>query len=111
MIAKTQNNGRTITGICIGISDARRYFPRRTKTIDLELDHLRIRCDLKASFWRDCPEISDPRLSAWLEAKFFGQKLPASPFPVEMVKAGDAYKLHLLPAQHQAKTPGFGLIA
>ena len=111
MIVRMQNKGRSVTGIRIETSDARRYFPGKTRTIDLELDDLRIRCDLKASFWRDKPEISDPRLCAWLEAKFLGQKLPPSPVPVEMVRTGDCYQLHLLPAQQHAVRAGFGLSA
>ena len=109
MIVSMQNKGRSVTGIRIGTSDARRYFPGGTKTIDLELDDLRIRCDLNASFWRGKPEISDHRLCAWLEAKFLGQKLPASPVRVEMVRTGDGYQLHLLPAQQHGAKSGFGL--
>jgi hypothetical protein len=109
MIVRTQNRGHSITGLRIGISDARRYFPGGTMAIDLELDDIRIRCDLSASFWRGKPEISDPRLCAWLEAKFLGRNLPSAPVPIEMVRTGDCYQLHLLPAQQHAPKGAFGL--
>src|SRR5262249_44559196 len=109
MIVRMQNKGHSVTGLRIGISDARRYFPGGTKAIDLELDDIRIRCDLKASFWHGKPEIDDRRLCAWLEAKFLGQRLPSSPVPVEMVRTGDCYQVHLLPAQQQVPKAGFGL--
>ena len=109
MIVSMQNKGHSVTGIRIEISDACRFIPGGTRTIDLELDDLRIRCDLKASFWRGKPEISDRRLCEWLEAKFLGQKLPPSPVPVEMVRTGDCYQLHILPAQRHAVRAGFGL--
>ena len=108
MIVSMQQKGHCVTGIHIRITDARRYFPGGRNPIDLELDDLRIRCDLKSS-WRKGAEISDPRLCAWLEAKFLGQKLPPTPVPVEMVRMGDRYQLHLLPAQQKAVRGGFGL--
>ena len=111
MIVSMENKGRCVTGLHIGTTDTRRYFPSGTQAIDLELDDLRIRCELKASFWRNGTEISDPRLCAWLEAKFLGQKLPPSPVRVEMVRIGDCYQVHLLPAQQKAVRAGFGLTA
>jgi hypothetical protein len=108
MIVTMQQKGHSVTGIHIRITDARRYFYGEANAIDLELDDLRIRCDLRSS-WRKGAEISDPRLCAWLEAKFLGQKLPSSPVPVEMVRMGDRYQLHLLPAQHKTVRGGFGL--
>ena len=110
MIVRMQNRGHVITGISIGVADARRYFPEGARSIDLELDHLRIRCELNESSMPGCPEISDPRLCAWLEAKLFGKKYASSPGSVEMVKAGDCYRLDLLPADRQARRPGFGLV-
>lgn len=93
MIVTTKIKGRSITGLRIGTSNVRRYFPLGLEAVDLELDHLRIRCDLHARFWRDLPEISDPRLCAWLQNKFFRQRRPGVPIPLEMVGAGDRYRL------------------
>src|SRR5260370_397796 len=72
MIVTMQNKGRSgsaITGLYIGLGNVRRHFPEGVRVIELELEDLRIECELKASFWRDQPEITDPRLCAWLEAK------------------------------------------
>jgi hypothetical protein len=110
MIVRMQSKGHSITGIRISKSDARRLFPWNLKSVDLELDHLRIRCDLQSNFWLDRPEISDPRLSSWLEEKLYWQKLPRTPLSVEMVRAGDSYRLQIRPSC-QASKPGFGLIA
>lgn len=110
MIVRMQNKGRSITGIRIRMADARRHFPYATRAIDLELDHLRIRCDLNGNFWRGCPEISDPRLGAWLEAKSFGKETASSCVSIEMVRTGDCYQLHLCSTEQQLRRPGFGLI-
>jgi len=110
MIVRMQSKGHSITGIRMKQSDARRLFPCDLKSVDLELDHLRIRCDLRSNFWLDRPEISDPRLSSWLEEKLYWQKLPRTPVSLEMVRAGDSYRLRIRPS-HQAIKPGFGLIA
>ncbi|HEV2133006.1 MAG TPA: hypothetical protein VGR47_01965 [Terracidiphilus sp.] len=91
MIVTTQTRGHSITGLRIGAANVRRYFPSGLHSIDLELDHLRIRCDLEASFWRGRPEISDPRLCSWLQAKC-SHELPEQ-VSVEMVPAGDSYRL------------------
>lgn len=93
MIVTTQNKGRSITGLRVGTSNVRRYFRHGLEAIDLELDHLRIRCALQASFWHGRPEISDPRLCAWLQNKFFREGLSGSPIPLEMVGTGDCYRL------------------
>ena len=93
---KMQNKGRSITGLSIGTSNVRRYFPWGLQAIDLELDHLRIRCDLHKTFWDDRPELTDPRLCAWLEAKYSREKLPQSPVSLKMVRTGDHYRLQLI---------------
>ena len=109
MIATMQTQGGSITGICIGSSDAAGDSLDGVQSIDLELDHLCIQCDLHMDFWLDRAEISDPRLGAWLEEKFYWQKIPASPVSVEMVRTGDAYRLQLLPLPQRSIKAGFGL--
>ena len=110
MIVTMQSNGHSITGIRIDMFDARRFFPRGVNSVDLELDDLRIRCDVRANSRLHRAEISDPRLTAWLNEKFYWQRLPSTPVPVEMVKSGNSYRLQLLPSP-QTRIPGFGLIA
>ncbi len=69
MLVKTQKDGRDYIGLHIGTANARRYFRKRTPTIDLRLDDLEIQCTLSPDFWAGRPEIYDPRLSEWLEFK------------------------------------------
>ena len=103
MIVKMQKKGHSITGVRIGSSNVRRFFPSGVQAIDLELDHLRIRCHLDANFWLDQPEISDPRLCAWLQDRFFCEKLPGKPVPIELVQAGNSYRLNLISSPREAK--------
>lgn len=95
MIVTMQNEGRSITGLCIGGVNVQRHFPPHLQAIDLEIDHLRIRCDLHVNFWLDRPEINDPRLCAWLEEKFFWKS--AGTVVVEMEGSGDCFRLSLRP--------------
>lgn len=69
MLVEVQHKGHHVMGLNVGASNVRRYFPRGTSSIDLHLDHLEIQCQLQPTFWKSEPQISDPRLSAWLEAK------------------------------------------
>jgi hypothetical protein len=69
MVVKTQSKGHGITGLHVGTDNVRRYFPKGTQNIELQLGHLRIQCGLKPDFWQGQPEIHDPRLCAWLESK------------------------------------------
>jgi hypothetical protein len=88
MLVKTEGKGRAYTGVSVGDDDVRRYFPQQTETIDLELDHLLIRCGLNPGFWNGHPEISDPRLCAWLEAKNFYWKPGEAPVALAMIPSG-----------------------
>lgn len=97
MVVKTHNKGREVLGLQVGASNARRYFSPDTSVIELELDHLRIRCGLKPEFWNGQPEIRDPRLCAWLELKNFHGKAGESPAPLAMIPAGpNAFRLQAL---------------
>lgn len=89
MIVKTQCKGREVTGLHVGASNARRYFPKNVSAIELQLDHLRIECGLTPDFWRGQPEIHDPRLCAWLESKEFNGKSCRTPIPINMAPSGE----------------------
>lgn len=89
MVVKTQCKGREVTGLIVGASNARRYFPRNVSAIELQLDHLRIECGLSPDFWHGQPEIHDPRLCAWLESKEFNGKSCRTPIPLDMVPSGE----------------------
>jgi hypothetical protein len=88
MVVTSQCNGHRVTGLYVGATNVRRYFPRRVTQIELQLDHLRIECGLGPAFWQDRPEIHDPRLCLWLESKQRNGKGHA-PVPLVMMPSGD----------------------
>lgn len=69
MIVKAQYCGNRAAGLYVGTSNVRRYFSKRIRLIELQLDNLQIVCGLPPHFWQDKPEIQDPRLCVWLETK------------------------------------------
>ena len=69
MLVKTQLRGGEITGLHIGARNVRRYFPKRIRVIEIQLDGLQIQCGLSPEFWNGQPEICDPRLCEWLDFK------------------------------------------
>jgi len=89
MVVRTQSRGRGLTGLHVGIGNVRRYFPKHISFIELQLDHLQIRCGLDPGFWRDQPDIFDPRLGAWLESKQLHGKSTRGPVPLAMIPAGE----------------------
>jgi hypothetical protein len=94
MVVKTQSKGRGLTGLHVGASNVRRYFPRDISFIELELDHLQIQCDLEPAFWQDEPDIFDPRLCAWLESKNFHNRPDRAPVPLVLIPSGkNSFKL------------------
>ena len=60
MMVTTHSKGRKVIGLHIGAGNVRRYFPSPISIIELQLDHLRIQCELGPEFWQDDPEIHDP---------------------------------------------------
>jgi hypothetical protein len=99
MLVKTHSKARGITGLHVGAGNVRRYIPEGTKTIELQLGHLRIRCGLQPDFWHGRPEIYDPRLCAWLESRLHG-KADRAPVSLAMIPDGtNSFQLlPLLPA-------------
>lgn len=96
MVVKTQSRGLGITGLHIGAENVRRYFPKGNSFIELQLDHLRIRCALPREFWNGHPEIYDARLCAWLESKHLQARPNRAPVPLAMIPAGgNAFRLQL----------------
>lgn len=89
MVVTSQCNGRRVTGLYVGASNVRRFFPKGVAAIELQLDHLRIECGLAPHFWHDEPEIHDPRLCLWLESKQFKEKDLRSPMPLMMTRSGE----------------------
>ena len=106
MVVKTQCKGRGLTGLQVGITNVRRYFPREMAVIELQLDHLQIQCGLNPGFWKDEPEIFDPRLCAWLESRHMHTKLDRASVPLAMIPEGNnSFRLQpvRLPGQIQAR--------
>jgi hypothetical protein len=104
MVVKTQCKGRGLTGLHVGITNVRRYFPREMAVIELQLDHLQIQCGLNPGFWKDEPEIFDPRLCAWLESKHFHTKPDRTPVPLALIPAGNnCFKLQPVRLNGQAE--------
>ncbi len=94
MVVEIQRNGRSVTGLHIGSGNVRRYFPKDQLSVDLEIGHLLICCRLRPDFWRDVPQISDPRLSAWLEAKEIKNRTPRGRTQMSLVPAkGESFRL------------------
>ena len=108
MVVTTQDRhpGQTgAMGLHVGASNVQEYFPREMETIELELDHLRIACDLDASFWQDRPEIHDMRLSSWLESKRNSGKLASQGAPVALIPCGEyAFRLQIIPKDESDRT-------
>jgi hypothetical protein len=88
-----------MTGLHIGNGNVQRLFPPDVPRIELELDHLRIECNLDPDFWNGNPEIRDDRLISWLESKQATGKLASRPAPVVMIPAGD-HAFRLKPIEH-----------
>ncbi len=87
MVVKTQGNGREVTGLHVGATNARRYFSKNHGAIELQLGDLRIECALPPSFWDGQPEIHDPRLCEWLNFKVFHHS-NRNPMTMAMVQSG-----------------------
>jgi len=88
MVVKTHSKGRGVTGLHIGATNVRRYFPKHISVIELQLDHLQIQCGLEPDFWQGQPEIHDPRLCSWLESKNFNTRPDRTPVPLALIPAG-----------------------
>ena len=88
MVVTSQCSGHRVTGLYVGAKNVRRYFPKSVKAIELQLDHLRIECGLGPHFWKDKPEISDPRLGLWLESKDRNGNGRRAPIPLALIPSG-----------------------
>lgn len=103
MVVTSKFVGHRVTGLYVGASNVRRYFSKRVTKIELRLDHLLIECGLTPGFWRDKPEIQDPRLCLWLESKQRNANGNA-PLPLAMTPSG-TNSFILGPAAKGAATP------
>jgi hypothetical protein len=105
MVVKTQSSGQGLTGLHVGASNVRRYFPKDASVIELQLDHLRIQCGLDPNFWVDRPEIYDPRLNAWLECKHLKGKSNQPSALLAMIPSGkNSYRLQPVSSHTHVKS-------
>lgn len=105
MVVKTHSKCRGITGLHIGVSNVRRYFPKTVDVIELQLDHLRIQCGLGPDFWQGQPEIYDPRLCAWLESKHMRRSADRNPIPLALIPAGEnSFRVQPVSVDHNARS-------
>ncbi len=100
MVVQVSSKRRGMTGLHVGDGNVQRHFPPDVPVIELELDHLRIVCNLKPEFWEGEPEIEDQRLVSWLESKRMGGKLASGPAPLAMIPTGE-HAFRLMPIDPQ----------
>jgi hypothetical protein len=94
MVVKTQYEGHRVSGLYVGVNNVRRYFSKRMRAVELQLDHLRIECGLSPRFWEGQPEIHDPRLCDWLESKNLHDRPSREPVPMALIPSGkNSFKL------------------
>jgi hypothetical protein len=104
MVVKTNSKAFGVTGLHVGATNARRYFPKNSPVVELLLDHLQIQCWLRADFWKGQPEIFDPRLCAWLESKHLHARPDRAPIPLAMIPSGNnSFRLQPVPQHPPAK--------
>lgn len=105
MLVKIQNRGASVTGLNVGATNVRRYFPKQMSAIELQLDHLQIECGLNPEFWQGDGEIHDPRLCAWLELKNSAGLPSRTPAPLAMIRSGkNCFRLQPITVSGRAKS-------
>jgi len=109
MVVKAKPEMRRMTGLHVGDTNVQALFPPDVSYVELELDHLRIVCNLQPEFWDGDSEIHDERLVSWLESKRMNGKLAEKPAPMAMIPAGDhAFRLQPLRA-HEVRTSEYAV--
>lgn len=104
MVVKTHSEGREYTGVEVGTSNVKRYFPRGAEVIELRLDHLLIQCGLAPDFWQGDTEIRDPRLAAWLASKNLQAGIRRAPICLSMIPTGkNSFRLRPFDAKSRAR--------
>jgi hypothetical protein len=102
MVVTTYPKSRGVTGLYVGVANVRRYFPEDVSVVELQLDHLQIQCVLEPEFWQGKPEIHDPRLCAWLEAKNHQGRPHRISIPLVMIPSGNnSFRLQIVSLKNQ----------
>lgn len=101
MVVKAQYERLRISGLYVGIGNVRRHFSKRMPVVELQLDHLRIQCVLSPHFWNGQPEIKDPRLCGWLEAKLAHAGIHHAPMLMSLTPSGkNSFMLAPIDTEH-----------
>lgn len=96
MLVKVLGSGRVVTALHVGAGNVRQCFPKQIPSIEFELDHLRVECELARDFWKRQPEIRDCRLCLWLKFKFLRAGSVGISTLLAMIPTGlNLYKLEL----------------
>lgn len=104
-MVKAQSRGRGISGLYIGAGNVRRHFPKGISVVELQLDHLRIQCGLAPDFWQGQPEICDPRLCAWLEARHMQRTRGRTSVRLAMIPEGEnSFRLESVSMERSARS-------
>lgn len=88
MLVEAHSKGPGVSGLYVGAANVRQHFPRSVTVIELQLDHLQIRCGLEPDFWQGRPEIYDSRLCAWLETRQMNKERHRTRVRLAMVPEG-----------------------
>jgi len=100
MIVEAQSKGPGRCGLYVGAENVRLFFPRNLTTVEFNLGHLKIECRLSPEFWQGNPEITDPRLCAWLESKHMHGNRPRTAIQLSMIPSGEnGYRLQPVTAE------------
>lgn len=104
IFVKTHSRADGATGLMVGAGNVRRFFAEQQSAIELDLGHFEIQCELGPKFWQDEPVIHDPRLNAWLEAKYLHGQRERESVPLALVPNGEhCYRLQTVERRPAAK--------
>jgi hypothetical protein len=104
LIVRAHYCGHRVASLYVGASNVRRYFSRRLRFVELQLDNLRILCGLPEHFWQDKPEIEDARLCVWLETRHPQPDPFQREIPLALIPAGkNSFKITALDQMAHAR--------
>ena len=75
-------------GIRVGKKNARQYFRRNTKSIEVKLDKRFHVFRLTRTFWTTCPEFRGMVIGRWLKSRGLARWLKGHPPKLELISMG-----------------------
>ena len=84
--------GQSAYGLRIPLAQRQRYFSRRWSRVRIELPdgHGVATADIRASFWRSCPELRSAEIGKWLRASGVSVWAPGRPPRYVLRRIGEA---------------------